>query len=139
MFRRRILFLLLGLFRSGFSSPGNGVSTLFQTFAPALALVLLERVLEGERLVAEVAAERFLGQMTGQVLGLFLQGLRPVGAVRASELAVAVLGVAMAFQLLAAAEAVEADVALVAGSLVVNLTVDSLQQKHGFESGKFQP
>ena len=139
MFRRRIFFLLLGLFRSGFSSPVNGVSTLFQTFAPALALVLLERVLEGERLVAEVAAERFLGQMTGQVLGLFLQGLRPVGAVRASELAVAVLGVAMAFQLLAAAEAVEADVALVAGSLVVNLTVDSLQQKHGFESGKFQP
>ncbi len=60
--------------------------------APPLALVLLDGVLESERLVAEVAAVRVLGQVAGHVSGQLLLGLGPVRAVRAGVLPITVLG-----------------------------------------------
>jgi hypothetical protein len=106
---------------------------LLENFAPALALMLLERILERKPLVAVVTGVRLPGKMAGHVAVQLLLRLGPVRAVRASEGPVAVLGDVMPLQLGVGLERGAADAALLRRRALVDLSMKSLVERKNIE------
>ena len=100
-----------------------------QHLTPSFTLVFLERILEGELLVAVLALERVPGHVASHMALQLVLRLGLVRAVRAGEGPVAVLGDVVPLQLGVSLEGGAADPALLGRRAVVALPMENLKGK----------